>query len=96
MPFAGAGIAFHEFAGGPVAVLGLCEHGQIDVGLAITRSDIAGTLGDHRPGFVVIGLVQKAATRIDVPPKVTRVTDLSLSWSESFWIRRLRYAIAPS
>ncbi len=66
--------------------------------LADSRGDIAGALGDDGCRLVVVGLVQEAAARIEVPPHVAGEdsTHLAQPWDQRFGVHLLGNSMPPA
>lgn len=70
LPFVVRDIAFYDRLRWPVPILLIRSDWQVHMWLPSTGNDIAGTLSHDRRCLVVVNLVQKAFTWIDVAPGV--------------------------
>ncbi len=97
LPLAAAGIAFAQFPGRPVARFGLGQQRLVQMRLAAAGDDIAGALGDHGGGLVVIGLLHKTTARIDRPPQVAgyRRSNFAATRNQCFGVQHLGQVLPP-
>ena len=97
LPFTGGGIRFAKFTCRPIAGAGCSEKRLVNVDLARASDDVSCTLGHNGGGFVVVNLVQEAATGVNISPEVEgeSATDLTHSGNEGLGIDAFRDAVAP-
>ncbi|MNM95541.1 hypothetical protein D3C81_1079910 [compost metagenome] len=65
--------------------------------LVAARHDVAHALGDHSATLVIVGLMQKSTTRIDVAPEVERraLANLAQAGNQRLGVEHFRDVVAP-
>lgn len=79
------------------AVLLVCQQRLVHVHLPTAGHDVAGTLGDHGGSLVIVGLLDEAASWIEVAPEVRRGTaaNLASAWGQRLGVDGFRNPIPP-